>query len=231
MPGAPAQKDRNDPKVISITPIHEALAQSPSKITYSVEYYDLAGRPINDYLYLSWLKNQMLTDGGKLAQEKDIALSPYGGKEIVVKLPNNQVLVRRVYLAEARVFWVSAQYPETPVPPTEIKKFLDSFKITSVAKAPVVPTVVAEAPRSTKKDPAVKKDPPMAKNDPNPPPAKKDPGPPMPPPQAGFPVSADENAVVAAINRFRGEQKVRLLTLDKQLFDVARANAQTRRTG
>ena len=44
---------------------------------------------------------------------------------------------------------------------------------------------------------------------------------------AGFRVSADENAVVVALKRFRESEKLPPLTPDKRLFDAARANAQT----
>src|SRR5262249_5517592 len=64
LPPAPTNKDQSDPQIVSAGPIHEVRSQA-SKTTYSVHYYDLAERPVNDYLYFGWMKKRLLAAGGK----------------------------------------------------------------------------------------------------------------------------------------------------------------------
>jgi len=218
LPGSPDQKDSSDPKLISASRIREAAA-SGSKASYTVQYYDLPDKPINNYLYFSWLKNYLLSSGGKLAFEQDIAQGSYPGKEVTVDLPDDQVLVRRMYVADSRVYWLTARYPKT-ASTAEVQKFMESFKISSadkrtqVAAAPPPPAVVATAP-------APKKDPPAATM-----PAPPPPPPPIPkPPDVGFAVRADEQTYVDQFNRCRAQEKAAALKPAQQLFESARAEA------
>ena len=202
----------------------EISAQPASSRNYSVQFYDLGDLPINNYLYLGWLRNDLLAGGGTLVRENEVSLAPHTGKEIVVELAGDQLLVRRIYLAEARVFWLTAQYPKSSAPSAEAQKFFDSFKITSVPKATRPPTtLVAVGPKT---------EPPPRTTEPRPktePPPKIDPTPktepPVKPPVASFPIKPDELALLEAINRFRqGEKAPPLLPIQK-LFVGARSEA------
>lgn len=223
LPPNPAQKDKTDAK-FAAGKIREVSAQPASSRNYSVQYYDLGGLPINHYLYLGWLRNDLLSGGGTLVRENEVSLAPHTGKEIVVELAGDQLLVRRIYLAEARVFWLTAQYPKSSAPSAEAQKFFDSFKITSVPKATRPPTSLVVAgpktdppPRTT--EPRPKADPPP-KIDPTP---KTDP--PIKPPVANFPIKPEEQALLEAINRFRQDEKVPPLLPIQKLFVGARSEA------
>jgi uncharacterized protein YkwD len=113
----------------------------------------------------------------------------------VVDLPNDQIRVRRIYLAEARVFLVTAEYPRMVPPAPEAQRFFESFKIKAVPKAErPAPTVVAMAgdkePQTT---PA-----PEPKKQPESPPAKIDP--PSKPPETAAPKKDAEAPPVAKID-------------------------------
>jgi uncharacterized protein YkwD len=211
LPGSPDQKETSDPKLVSASKIREAAAQSGSKTSYTVQYYDLPDKPINNYLYFSWLKNHLLDDGGKLAFEQDISQGSYAGREVVVDLPDDQVLVRRMYAADNRIYCLTARYSRT-ASTAEAQKFLDSFKITdkrtALAAAPPPPAVVATAL-------APKKDVPPATM----------PAPPQPKlPDATF-VRAEEQPYVDLFNRYRAAEKAPALKPVQQLFESARAEA------
>src|SRR5262249_16778156 len=160
----------------------------------SVHYYDLAERPVNDYLYFGWMKKRLLAAGGKLAQEREVSPSQYPARELVVDLPDNQVTLRRVYLAEARVFWVTAQYPQAAVPPAEAERFLDSFQITSVPKRDK-PVAAASKPPGNPVPQPPKASPPPAKPSPTlPPKSPNNPAPAVPakpPPQGNVKLSPE----------------------------------------
>jgi hypothetical protein len=222
LPANPEQKEQADAKIVSATKIREVSAGPAGAPHFSVQFYDLADRPINDYLYFSWLKNHLLEKGGKLARENEVSLVPYQCKEFVVDLPNDQILVRRIYLAELRVFLLTAEYPKAVPPTPDAQKFFDSFKIKSVPKAELPPpTQVAMAepkedpappapapkkepdpPPAAKTDPVPSKPPetaqPAPKKDANPPPvAKSDPAPSKPPETAQPPPKKDADPPVA----------------------------------
>jgi len=219
MPANPAQKDKTDAK-FAAGKVREISAQPGSSRNYSVQFYDLGDLPINNYLYLGWLRNDLLSGGGTLVRENEVSLAPHAGKEIVVELAGDQLLVRRIYLAEARVFWLTAQYPKSSAPDAEAQKFFDSFKITSVPKVSRPPTtLVAVGPKT---DPPPKTTDPRPKVDPMP---KIDPTPKTEPPVASFPVKPDEQALLDAINRFRQAEKVPPLQPIQRLFVGARSEA------
>lgn len=219
LPPGPTRNDKTDPEIAAVGRIREAVAQSPrTQARYSIHYYDLADRPINNYLYLSWLKHHLLSAGGKLATERDISRGPYAGKEIVLDMPDDQVLVRRVYLAEARVFWLTAQYPRSAETPEEAQKFFESFQIGSVPKVASRPS----APSASTPRPTTKKESPPTMTKPASPPTPPQP----PPPGPGLVLSHDENSLVAAIQMYRMREKSPPLRLEKVLFEIARADAQ-----
>ncbi|MBY0526207.1 MAG: hypothetical protein K2R98_22625 [Gemmataceae bacterium] len=227
MPVNPETKENNDQKILTSGRIKEASAQSAAKATYTVHYYDLPDRPINSHLYQTWLRNQLLTGGGKVVREQDVNQGGYSGREVMVDLPDDQVLVRRIYLAEARVFWVTAQYSRaTPKASAEVQKFLDSFQITSVAKAST-PVVVAELP-TTRPNP--KKDPPVGTRR-EPPVTKKEMPPPPPPPPDGFNLTMEERALMDAVNKFRADEKLPLFKPGQKLSDAARVEAKSAAEG
>src|SRR5207253_348140 len=111
LPAQAIQKDVSEPKIVAAKKIREVRGASSGQ-SFAVQFYDLADRPINDHLYFRWLKSVLLEKGGKLVGENEVTPTSYPCKEIVVDLPADKVLVRRVYLAEARVFLVSAEYPK-----------------------------------------------------------------------------------------------------------------------
>ncbi len=194
MPTNPEQQEHDDPKIVTVGKIHEIGTKPVGARTFSVQYYDLADRPINDYLYFSWLKNRLLEKGGKFRRENEISPSTYPCKEIVVDLADDQILVRRIYLAEARVFLLTAEFPKTPAPTPDAQKFFDSFKITSVPKVErPAPTVVAQAePKEIPPQPA-----PAPKKAPEPPPTAKADPPPTSSPEKEAPKKAPDPPVIA----------------------------------
>jgi uncharacterized protein YkwD len=237
LPTVPDQKDASDAKLVTASKIREHVAQS-RKASYTVQYFDLPEKPYNNYVYFGWYRNHLLSGGGKLAREQDVSQDSYAGKEVtVVDLPDDQVLVRRMYLAEARVFWLTARYPRSA--PAEAQKFFDSFKITSVAKAKSSQPLVAEGPKppepppptpSTRPDPPMPTPAPPVTTRPADPPVVVVPPPqPMPMPQpmppVAFAISADEQAMLDAINRLRQGEKVPPLAAQQAMFESARAVA------
>jgi hypothetical protein len=194
MPTNPVQTDQDDPKIVTVGKIHEVGTKPAGARTFTVHYYDLADRPINDYLYFGWLKNRLLEKGGKFRRENEISPSAYPCKEIVVDLADDQILVRRIYLAEARVFLLTAEFPKTPAPTPDAQKFFESFKITSVPRVErPAPTVVALAePKGIPPAPA-----PTQKQAPEPPPASKAEPQPAPPPEKETPKKAPDPPVIA----------------------------------
>ncbi|MBL8798303.1 MAG: hypothetical protein JNM56_30695 [Planctomycetia bacterium] len=229
LPPNPAQKDKSDPK-ITAGKITEISAQPFGSRHYSVQYYDLADLPINNYLYLAWLRHSLVSAGGTLVREQDVTAGPYSGKEVVVELAGDQLLVRRTILAEARVFSLTAQYPKSSAPSAEAQKFFDSFKVTSVPKVTRPPTtLVATGP--TTPDPLPKTDPTPKANPKTDPPPKTDPVPKMDPPvktpPATFPIKPDELALLEAINRLRQADGARPLLPVQKLFVGARAEADS----
>jgi uncharacterized protein YkwD len=204
LPAKAAQKEQADPKIVGANKIREVSAELPAARQFSVQFYDLTDRPINDYLYFSWLKNHLLDKGGKLAREQEVASGAYPCREITVDLADDQLLIRRIYLAEARVFLVTAVGPKSPIAAPETQKFFESFKITSVPKAKLPPPtavaaanlkepVPAAAPKKppdpppgakAEPEPAPKNDPPPAKD---PPPVAKVEPVPMPEPKKDDP--------------------------------------------
>jgi hypothetical protein len=233
MPTVPDQNERTDPKLVTASRIREHVAQG-RKASYTVQYFDLPDKPYNNFVYFGWYKNHLLSGGGKLAREQDVSQGSYAGKEVtVVDLPDDQVLVRRMYLAEARVFWLTARYSRSS--PVDPQKFFDSFKISGVAKAKSTPPLVAEGPKPPEPPPS----PSPATTRPSPPtngmpqatvPDRPPQPPPMPPPMppnnpAAFPTSAEEQALVDAVNRLRASANVPALTPQQKLFEVARARS------
>lgn len=215
LPPNPAQKEQPDPKINYKI---RAVSAEPAKATnYSVQYFDIADKPINNHLYFAWLKNHLLAGGGKLARENEVNLESYPGRELIVELPNDEVLVRRVYLADARVFFLTAQYPKGKSAGAA-QKFFESFKITSAPK-----TVAAAAP-----PPPAQATPPQPTNPIRLPPIILPPATtqPMPPVTASFPVKAEEQALVDAFNRFRQAEKVGVVKPMKELFDAARIESE-----
>lgn len=217
LPPNPAQKEQPDPKINYKI---RAVSAEPAKAqNYSVQYFDLADKPINNHLYFAWLKNHLLAGGGKLARENEVNLESYPGREMIVEMPNDEVLVRRVYLAEARVFFLTAQYPKGKSP-AAAQKFFESFKITSAPK-----TTVAVAPPPPPAQPTM----PQATNPIRLPPIVLPPATTQPTPPvvtAPFPVKPEELALVEALNRLRQEEKVGAVKPMKELFDVARIEAE-----
>ena len=178
LPPNPDEKEQADSKIVSASKIREVSSVPSGSRHFSVQFYDLADKPINEYLYFNWLKNHLLEKGGKLARENEVSPAPYPCREIEVELPNDQTLVRRIYLAEARVFLLTAEHPKEAPPTSEAKKFFDSFKIKSVPKASLpAATVVAQA--ETKEIP-----------EPSSPPPKKEPGAKAEPPPTKTPETA-----------------------------------------
>jgi hypothetical protein len=250
LPEKPSQKGQADVKTSDGDKVREVSAGTAGAGVFSVRYYDLADKPINDYLYFNWLKNRLLSDkGGKLARENEVSPAVYPCKEFVVELPNDQLLVRRIYLAQARVFLVTAEGSRSPAAALETQKFFDSFKIKSVPNVPAelvasaVPkeSLVPALPVPKKKaDPAPvpKADPvPVPKVDPVPVP-KVDPAP-KPPVEptvkkdpepiaqvVKFPLSLEEKAVIDALNRHRLRQKAALLQPTEALCKAARLEAE-----
>jgi hypothetical protein len=168
MPANPEQKEDDDPKIVAVTKIHEIAAKPVGARSFAVHYYDLPDRPINDFLYFTWLKKRLLEKGGQLRTDNAISPAPYPCREVVVDLAGDQVLVQRVYLAEARVFLLTAEFPKLPAPTPEPQKFFDSFKITSVPKV-AKPAVVAQAePQEPPPAPKKAPEPPVAKAEPAP---------------------------------------------------------------
>jgi uncharacterized protein YkwD len=231
VPTAPAQSKAADAKMG--VELREFVAKPPkSAITFTVGYADLPDKPINDYLYLSWLKHNTVTStpNAKLAEEQEVTQGGHTGRQFALDLPDEQRLTRRMYLVENRVYLVSAQHPRATA--TDVDKFFDSFKITSAPPAvkpkpteavtPPPPTQVVVLPQPTM--PATKVVP-----LPEPPPATgkmpPDKGKNPPPVPADFPISPDERSVVEEINRVRAAEPVPALKPNKTLFDRARAEA------
>ena len=116
VPGSPTPGKANDAKMG--VELKEIVAKpSKSGPTYTVQYADLREKPINDYLYLSWLKHNLLDSmpNGKLSEELEIKLGSHTGKQLTLDLPEDQRLVRRMYLVENRIFLVTALHPRTTV--------------------------------------------------------------------------------------------------------------------
>lgn len=138
---------------------------------------------------------------------------------MTLDLPNEQRLVRRIYLAENRVYLVSAQHGRGAMPDAD--KFFESFKITynppksatpkpptESATPPPTQVVVAPPPKGTPKMTPV----PTAKAPPD-----------APPVPADFAITDDERAIVNEINKLRAGDKVAALKPGKKLFEAARA--------
>jgi uncharacterized protein YkwD len=222
VPGSPTPGKSNDDKMG--VELKEIVAKpSKSGPTYTVQYADLREKPINDYLYLSWMKNNLLKSmpDGKLSEEQEIKLGSHAGKQVTLDLPDDQRLVRRMYLADHRIYLVTAQYPRTTG--ADVDRFFDSFKITAdppklaavkppdanppgtqIAKGPTptmpaVPTAPIILPKATDKA--------------------------APPPPVNFAMSDDERTIVDEINKLRAAGKVAPLQPDKELFAGARDDA------
>lgn len=223
VPGSPTPGKTNDEKMG--VELKEIVAKpSKSGPTYTVQYADLREKPINDYLYLSWMKHKLLNEmkAGKLSEEQEIKLGSHTGRQVTLDLPDDQRLVRRMYLADQRIYLVTAQYPRTTG--TEVEKFFDSFKITAdppklAASRPTEPTTqIAKGPTPTM--PVL----PKATEKAGPVPTTK--GPADPPPTPGnLTLSDEERGVVEQINQLRTADKKPAVQPDKEVFDAARAEA------
>ena len=130
MPGTPKPESKTDAKITSGS-IQE-ISQPLSSSTYSVHYFDMPQKPYNDYLKFTHLRSVLLSEksGSKVLRQSEKKSGTYPGWEVTVELPSDRTMVRRYYVVNARVFWVTAQFPKAPVPPEDARKFLDSFKIT-----------------------------------------------------------------------------------------------------
>ncbi len=225
VPGSATPGKTNDAKMG--VELNEIVAKpSKSGPTYTVQYADLREKPINEYLYLSWLKYNLLDSmkDAKLAEEQEIKLGSHTGKQLTLDLPDDQRLVRRMYLVDHRVYLVTAQHPRTTG--AEVDKFLDSFKITAdppklAATKPTEPapaTQIAKGPGSTMFF--------LPKATEKAAPVPTDKGPATPPPTPGnLALSDDERAVVEQINLVRTADKKAPLQPDKEAFDAARSEA------
>src|SRR5262249_34632604 len=164
----------------------------------------------------------------KLADEQDITLNSFPGKQVTVDLPDDQRVTRRIYLAENRVYILSAQHGKGGM--GDADKFFESFKITYNPPNAAPPKPPHESP-TTPPPTQVVVAPPLPKGTmPKGPvpvvPLPKPPDPaPAPPAPADFVLSNDERAIVDEINKLRAGDKVAALKPEKKLFDAARAEA------
>lgn len=232
MPGSPSPQDKSPSPVIHSALNFKEISLPQGSSTFSVHYYDLKHKPINDYLISTNSMHRLISEkSGKLSHELPAATGTYQGREFVIEVPSkNQMVARRVFLANARVYWVTAEFPKADALPPEVERFLASFKITQPPPMPEATLASlnqaggANAAPPPVETPAAKKEPPVAKNDPK--------GGQKTPPRikADFPISEEEQVVVELINAFRAAEKAQPLKVERRLFDGARqeANLATR---
>jgi uncharacterized protein YkwD len=221
MPGSPTPQAKSSPGIHNATNFQEVSLPLGSS-TYSVHYYDLPHRPINEYLVCTNSMHRLIGEkSGKLSHELPTASGNFQGKEFVIELPSsNQMVARRVYVANARIYWVTAQFPKTDGFPPEVQRFFDSFKIT---QAPPMPAGTLASLNANQPAPAVPfstKGRPIEDTPAEPPVTKGN-------PKGGFTMSEEEQLMVEAINRLRNSEKVGQVTPDQRLFGTARAEAAT----
>jgi hypothetical protein len=134
-PGAPTRETIPPPgRSKSAKPRVVFFTAEAADVKYSVAYedFDQSGPGADTpEQFIQKQHNQLAGGrGGKLLDEKDVALGPHKGKELMVEVPGEGTARIRFFAAGRRLYKLTALGKTHPPDPGETAKFFDSFQIT-----------------------------------------------------------------------------------------------------
>jgi hypothetical protein len=105
------------------------LGSTAYTVMYSDYPADVIAQSNPQTMFNNARDNMLKNQSGKLLNERAISLNGHPGKELKVSLPNNIIMIARMYLVKQRLYQaIAGTSPDRQSSP-DINRFLDSMKL------------------------------------------------------------------------------------------------------
>ncbi|NJN63331.1 MAG: hypothetical protein HC795_19055 [Coleofasciculaceae cyanobacterium RL_1_1] len=137
MPGEPIESESDGVKSYSVTRAKES-------VTYTVSFIDFPTNPTQETNGITeaftGIKDGIVEEGGKIRDEKTVAIKGFPGKELRVSMPDGALTRVRSYIVGKRLYLVMASTNNEQNLQKSLQGFLDSFRVKPNLIPEAIPT-------------------------------------------------------------------------------------------